>query len=431
MLVNPKQDLQLCCRVISEDSFELFRVRHNDQHRFIWELLGQSSIGQSEFTPKAGFKTSAAILDQVDSFRSRLLHMRESEPASFNALRVIGELTSRIAKLDKALTSDEFEMLIWAEAGLRGALTANKGLELLGASDQEGQILRGNQLMSEGREAEAEPIFEAILEADPFSHRVHNFLALSLFKQGKLDLAVEKMRRAVSLSNENVGYILRLIHFLMAAEQIEEASILIKEQVSLVERFSPEQKLQLSRFAKRVENNEAAYQLAVSILASGNPSVDEIEHTVNCAASWGGEELAFKVLRDNPLSQYKAPNLLQWRIRQMINEGNFVEALDLAKNWTKTAPKSAQAWFLLGRVFKTMNRPKRATHCLEKAIEYDSRHVQSFKLLAESYLELGQPEVANVFAQKAVELDPDNKNFRNLVSVVDKRLAGLKTDLRA
>ena len=98
--------------------------------------------------------------------------------------------------------------------------------------------------------------------------------------------------------------------------------------------------------------------------------------------------------------------------RKAIREGRSLRAFEALQHVTAIAPKSADAWALLGWVHNDLGRADEADAALARAIALDPGHLEALNTLGVIASESADPAAAIHFFERALALDPDNPATR-------------------
>ena len=207
-----------------------------------------------------------------------------------------------------------------------------------------------------GRLAEAEPLYRAVLQADPGQPDANHNLGVIAAQGGRPQAAVPFFRAAVQGNPEQPQYWLSLIRALAVTGQKDAA-------------------------------RQALAQAGQQGFAGG---------------AFGA--LATQLSTIPPLSQAASdPNT----VIALMNAGRYDEMEAAARQLTARRPGDSSAWHLLGISFLMRNQPAQALESLERAVALQPDFAEAHSNLGNALLELSRCEEAAASLRRALELKPD------------------------
>jgi tetratricopeptide (TPR) repeat protein len=158
-----------------------------------------------------------------------------------------------------------------------------------------------------------------------------------------------------------------------------------------------------------------AFEKAESSSASGN----YVSYQAAAAAQEGKDELAIELYRRS-LGKDRLGDDERLRIRMSLGElleklGKHEEAAAQLRGALALEPRNAQALLLLARVYEAMDRLDEAEEQYSRAASSSRERITPLVNLIEFYRRHGRPAEALVPAWKLVELEPDERAYRDLV----------------
>lgn len=129
------------------------------------------------------------------------------------------------------------------------------------------------------------------------------------------------------------------------------------------------------------------------------------------------EELRFRIKTD-PKSRLFFPLAEELRKVDQLGEAEQVLRLGLGNH-----PTYLSAWVSLGRVLREANKPQDAVDALTKALQLDPGNVVAARLLADSYLDLGERlEAIKKYKLVRALLPTDDEELDATIAKLDKEL---------
>ena len=273
-----------------------------------------------------------------------------------------------------------------------GALeTADKAVGL-DASNAMAQLARGEALFTLGRNADAEAALKKAVQLAPDSALAHSRLARVLIALGRPAEAVAAARKATEL-DESFGEGFAILGGALLAENLNNWG------------------------------NAIAQAQQGAFLDPQNPIVQTIVGQV-FEANGQGDQAASAYRRALDTDPGYAPAVLAL-IKAEIARGNRDAAIDLAKKAAADMPSAPEIQYLLGVEAARQDDYVAALGFLEKAIKGMPGNADAWALLGRAYQFNKRPDDAAVAYGKAVELAPQNFQYRTTYGL----LLGLTGDL--
>jgi tetratricopeptide (TPR) repeat protein len=89
------------------------------------------------------------------------------------------------------------------------------------------------------------------------------------------------------------------------------------------------------------------------------------------------------------------------------------EAINAAIQLTKDFPNDAEAFFLLGIVYRNQGNSEKAVMCWERCVELDSNHTKAYHGMGEVAFDKGEYQRAVDLGQRVLEIDPKQPGVYN------------------
>lgn len=97
-------------------------------------------------------------------------------------------------------------------------------------------------------------------------------------------------------------------------------------------------------------------------------------------------------------------------IERLANEGKYEKAMILCNEYIKSYPESAQAYYLMGMIYHSLNHLKNAESNLRKAIYLDPNHEQAMTLSMLLAQERGDKDAAESFKRRVQRIKNRNRD---------------------
>lgn len=128
------------------------------------------------------------------------------------------------------------------------------------------------------------------------------------------------------------------------------------------------------------------------------------------------EELRFR-LKTDPRSR-----LFYQLAEELRKGGNFAESEQILRSGLEVYPAYLAAWVSLGRVLREQKNDSAAVDALSKAMQLDPGNVVAARLLADSYLSLGDTLEAIKKYKLVHALMPGDEELKNTIEQLDREL---------
>ena len=101
---------------------------------------------------------------------------------------------------------------------------------------------------------------------------------------------------------------------------------------------------------------------------------------------------------------------------QLIEQGAFPKAIELAKQLVESAPENAQVWNLLGFAYAKDQKPGEAEKCLRKAIELDKNFATAWVNIGTLFSTQKKLDLALQAFQNASYIEPQNAGYLSTIA---------------
>lgn len=124
------------------------------------------------------------------------------------------------------------------------------------------------------------------------------------------------------------------------------------------------------------------------------------------------------------MSQELSLQELLEKASSFLGEKKNLEAIETVKKLLAIDPENDQGWLLLGIAYRRIGRLKSATQSFQKATELNSSMDEAWGLLAVSFLDRSQDNLAKECLLTSVRLNPSSKELKfyeqNLIRIYKK-----------
>jgi tetratricopeptide (TPR) repeat protein len=279
------------------------------------------------------------------------------------------------------------------------------GLERLNAFEE---LIRQNKF------GEVEPLLRGYLQKYPNSWRAQYQLGYVLFQTHKFGPSIEALAKSlqINLNNAEAHKILGLN--LVVTGKYDRA-LLELEQAARLEPDSAEIRYHLGRiyytrnvFPLAKREFDAAIKLSPSYMKAYN--------NLGLTMEAMGEEAAALVLYNKAIDLNERQGLHSpW---PYINVATFYNhkndpghALDSAQRGLNQDPTADQAFVEMAKAYRTLEQWDQAAEALEKAIEINPGHAESYYILSQVYRKLGRLKESKQAMSNYQKLQPSKDNF--------------------
>ena len=107
------------------------------------------------------------------------------------------------------------------------------------------------------------------------------------------------------------------------------------------------------------------------------------------------------------------------RIRKLVKEGEYKEALELGKSLEEKNPKDTDVLFILGSIYYILEDAKNTLHYLDKVLEISQYDTEALLLKANVHVFLKENELAINSCNKILEVEPKNENAKKLLEQLE------------
>lgn len=256
-----------------------------------------------------------------------------------------------------------------------------------------------------GRLAQAESIYQNVLQHQPDQPDALHLLGVLRHQQGRLDVAVALISRAIALAPTAV------MHCKLAAVHQQRGNLeLAVSSYQAALRLDPKNAnghLQLAELLKQMGRWEAAGGHARQALALQPDSAQALGVLGNVLRAQGDPSAAIACYDQALELQPDCTPAHLNRGNALVALGRYEEALASYHSALKYASNSAQAYNGIGVVMHALGDYARATQYFTKALALNPDFAEAHNNLGNAWTELGQLNLAQKHCQKAIEIAPD------------------------
>ncbi len=299
--------------------------------------------------------------------------------------------------------------------------------------------------------------YEKAIDADPFQSVFHSNLASLYIKKGELDRAIEELRKAYLIRQDDLNVVYRLTNAYLQKGDLEHAVIFARKSVKLnpaepgyynslgailSQKGMYEEAILAFGKAIELDPKDPVYMenLAKLYLSAGNyeesiswygklitlnPSVADYHNNLgviyqkekqpdNAVQSF---QKAVALKPDNPIYTCNLADTF-------IDKGQYTDARQILQTFTKTYPDHtfAKIHVLLANLYlKNADWDKVVSEC-EQAITIDENSIAAYKVLGIAYYNMHQYELAEKTAKKTLALNPDDRETQDLLVKISNNI---------
>jgi protein O-GlcNAc transferase len=267
----------------------------------------------------------------------------------------------------------------------------------------------GKALVADGRDEQAIPLFERLLQLEPESIQVSYQLALALQRSNRVQEAITLFKKVVAAEPNNAEAMTNLGMALSQAQQAKDAVPVLQHAISLApESMTAHQNLaaayvQLSQFGDAVTELHQALKLA--------PDAPQLHYDLGLAMKMqddaAGAIPELEMAQRLDPSAAEAPYLLGVLYMQT---GRYEDAAREMNTSLKLRPENGDGWATLGSVYDKLNKLPEATTALREAIRQLPGQPDPHLTLATVLTKQNKPGEAAAERKKAAELMRGNMN---------------------
>ena len=276
-------------------------------------------------------------------------------------------------------------------------------------------LKQGIAAHKDGRLQDAKRIYRDILKMQPGHPDANHNLGIIATSLNQSDVALPLFKAALQANPKMEQYWLSYIRALVSENQLDDAMRVVQQG------------------KRRGIDTESFNYLTAQILAdtpetgheSLNPPQEQLSYLIEQYENGeyvDAEELARSITKKFP--NHPVPwNILGAALRKT---GNVKKALFPCQKCVQLMPKDASVHYNLGMTLAELDNLEEAERCYKKAIELQPDLAKAYNSLGMTLHELGKIEESNNYLEKAVLIKPDYAEALNNRSVTLRELGKLK-----
>lgn len=285
-------------------------------------------------------------------------------------------------------------------------------------------LQQGVEAHRAGRLQEAERLYRAILQAQPYHPDANHNLGVLAVSVGKTVDALPLFKNALVANPRIEQFWLSYIDALIQEQQLGEAR--------KIQEKGKKQGLNLDRLKSFDEALKSQTQLSnPHSIPVNKPAkdVDPPQQQLNNllvhyqqGQFFAAEELAVSITQDYPKHQ------LAWKVLAAVlwQKGRMSEAINANQTAVELLPEDAEAQNNLGNMLKELGRLDEAEASCRRAIALRPAFFEAHSNLGNTLKELGRLAEAQASYQKAIALKPDFAEAHNNLGAIQQRLGQLE-----
>ncbi|MDG3005114.1 tetratricopeptide repeat protein [Paludisphaera mucosa] len=298
--------------------------------------------------------------------------------------------------------------------------------------------------------ADAVDVLQQAFKLDPDSVAIARRLSrLYVGPLARPDLAVEFGKRALAADPSDTETLERLFQFHLQRNELKECESLLQEVLAnpKLEPHAPGRIVawfELGRlYSTGLNDPEKAADAYAKVVAELDDKESNKLKPAEIARILGNEpavaylgfglvflaakrdDLAVKAFERGLVYDETNPQIPLLLAETYLKSNQGDRALALVDRFVKRQPQGIEAYELLARVLKALNREDQITPRLEEAAQRDSKNVPLQYVLADRYRETGQVEKAEALYKTLLASQPTPQTYRALAaSLVKRKKAG-------
>ena len=109
------------------------------------------------------------------------------------------------------------------------------------------------------------------------------------------------------------------------------------------------------------------------------------------------------------------------RIKKLVDEGEYVEALELGKRLEKKYSKDPDFLFIMGSTYYILDEAQKSLHYLNKVLEINELDIEALILKANIHAFLKEKEPAFECCEKILKIDPKNNEAITIMEKLQEK----------
>jgi predicted O-linked N-acetylglucosamine transferase (SPINDLY family) len=264
------------------------------------------------------------------------------------------------------------------------------------------------EAQSQGRFSEAENIYQLILVKRPDNPDANHNLGDLAVHQGKLDLGLKLLKKALEIKPTQEEYWISYINVLMKANLREEAKKILdlgkKRGLAGNKITQIEEILQENKGITKINQNVISKEKGLKQNSSpSNSDVNSLVNSYNSGKLELAEKIAISITHNHPKYQ------LSWKILADIfkKTGRLNEGLAAIQQALLLLPNDAESYNNQGVIFKALGRLNESYESYRQAVRLRPGYAEAHNNIGNVLKELGRLTEAKESYQKSINLKPD------------------------
>jgi len=108
------------------------------------------------------------------------------------------------------------------------------------------------------------------------------------------------------------------------------------------------------------------------------------------------------------------------RIRKLVGEGEYNQALELGKSLEKKYSKDAELFFIIGSIYYLLGDAKNTLSYLDKSLQIDETDSEALIMKARLHIYQKDKKTALDCYEKILKIDPKNKVLQELLDGLEE-----------
>ncbi|HSM95016.1 MAG TPA: tetratricopeptide repeat protein [Rhizomicrobium sp.] len=335
-----------------------------------------------------------------------------------------------------------------------GAAATSKGADkqMISVADA---IARATQFYQNGRFPAAEKLCREIIASRPNNSDAHNILGVTLFRVGKAEEGLEKVRRAAALDPSNPNYFSNLGEMERKAKNLDAAEAALVRAVALdPQSAQAHNNLGIVHFDKREFDKAAeSYRTAIALkedyaeahnnlgnamraLDDINGAVQEYERAIelreNYAEAYNNMATALRDLQRTEEAEYSYRRAVEIKpdylealnnlANMLIVEKRYEDALRTLGDTLRTHPRDVGTLVTTARAQMSRGNTQLAERAVGLALEVDPKSVEALCLKGQLYNDMDRWDDAVKAYEAALAINPESIEALNMYGVTLKSL---------
>lgn len=265
----------------------------------------------------------------------------------------------------------------------------------------------GCSYIDENQLEKAQIHLEKAVELDPQFINAWNNLGSVYFNLGKILLAIECFKKAISIDfHSNTAYF-NLIRIYLQTQQYTQASDVLNKYLEENNENKMASLLKALIFEAKGELNKAFQELTQNIETYG-PDAELYNMLGNFADDLDKREQTIQFFKKAVELEPKNPDYYNNLGYALDLQGKFPQAETTYLQSIKLQDNDPVVWNNLANLYFKMEKFSEAHAAYQRALDNDPKYIDALNNKAQLYLEENKINPAKYLLQQALEIDPDN-----------------------